>query len=67
MMVPLRAGSPFQEILNHCPRRVMYRTVTVTGRVTEETRVRGRINPDGIKPAPGYQHQSSKGSGNDGS
>jgi hypothetical protein len=24
MMVPLRAGSPFQEVPNHCPRRVMY-------------------------------------------
>ena len=32
MMVPLRAGSPFQEIPNHCPRRVTYRTVTLTSR-----------------------------------
>src|ERR1700722_12893697 len=32
IMVPLRAGSPFQEIPNHCPRRVTYRTVTLTGR-----------------------------------
>ena len=32
MMVPLRAGSPFQEVPNHCPRRVMYLTVTSTGR-----------------------------------
>jgi hypothetical protein len=32
IMVPLRAGSPFQEIPNHCPRRVMYRTATLTGR-----------------------------------
>jgi hypothetical protein len=30
---PLRAGSPFQEIPNHCPRRVTYRTVTLTGRL----------------------------------
>ncbi len=32
MMVPLRAESPFQEIPNHGPRRVTYRTVTMTGR-----------------------------------
>jgi hypothetical protein len=32
MIVPLRAGSPFHEIPNHWPRRVTYRTVTLTGR-----------------------------------
>src|SRR5580704_1978107 len=34
MMVPLRAGSPFQETRNHWPRRLTYRTVTVTGRIS---------------------------------